>query len=330
MKMLSKRNFLKAKEYIEINGSKLDKAWFDYNFSKMSTNDFLNVLAEYQYPNGGFGGFFHEIKYEGPTLKCTEHAFRYIYYLDNKPNSNHPLIIKMMKYVLDRYQVEKGRWGNFLVPEVNESLHVRWWTYEEDNSVYYSFDERLQNYSPNGQASLAAFVALYEDIVPKDIFEDIIKYPIEKIIGYYDSKSPLFGLHTIDDSTENEIESPYNMKCLQQFCDCLKDKKISSKLQKILCQNPTASMELNQSLWEEGYRETPSDVVTTPNFLYKAIKEEVDVALDALIERQGIDGAWHLSWKFGDEDEFRQMERNYETYMTTLYLAELKRFKRIL
>jgi hypothetical protein len=34
----------------------------------------LDVLAQYQHENGGFGGLVYEFAYQGACLKCTEHA----------------------------------------------------------------------------------------------------------------------------------------------------------------------------------------------------------------------------------------------------------------
>ena len=144
----------------------MDRAWFRYQFEHEDTEAFLRVLAAHQYDNGGFGGLVHEFEYQGPCLKCTEHAFRYLYYLKEKPPAAHPLIQRMMGYVLERYRPEIGEWGQLLEPEVNDGCHVWWWTYEKDERSYGGFDERVRAYNPNGQAALAAFVALYGELVP--------------------------------------------------------------------------------------------------------------------------------------------------------------------
>ena len=128
---LSRDGFLKAKEAIFSGGSDVDRAWFRYQFEHEDTEAFLRVLAAHQYDNGGFGGLVHEFEYQGPCLKCTEHAFRYLYYLKEKPPAAHPLIQRMMSYVLERYRPEIGEWGQLLEPEVNDGCHVWWWTYEK-------------------------------------------------------------------------------------------------------------------------------------------------------------------------------------------------------
>lgn len=235
----------------------------------------------------------------------------------------------MMKYILDKYRPEEGCWGDLFEPQVNDYAHVRWFAFENDYHSYDTFEERIMYYNPNGHAGLAAFVALYSDIVPKDLYGDIIKYPIEKIRRYYDKDSPNKGTYITDKHRKDENESPYNMICLSQFCDCLKDKTLADELQSILCQNPTACMKLDSKLWHHDYYETPCDVVSTPNFLYKAVKDEVDNAIDYIIKWQSDDGAWFLPWSLGCCESMKKIEERHNVHLTVLILSQLKRFSRI-
>lgn len=167
-------------------------------------------------------------------------------------------------------------------------------------------------------------------MVPKELYDDIVNYPIKKILWYYDKISPLKGTYTVDKSIDDEIKSPYNMKCYQKFCDCLKDKAIVHKLKEILLQSPTACMELDSTLWDKGYYETACDVVTNPNsFLYTAVKEEVDISLNSLIQRQNNDGIWYLTWSFGKSQGLKKLQAKYEIKNTLFNLVLLKRYNRI-
>ena len=328
---LSKEMFVKACDYIFAHGDDIIRAWFKYNFEDCNTDEFMKVLAKYQHENGGFGGLMYEFEYQGPCLKCTEHAFRYIYYLKDKPSAEHPVIQNMVKYVLENYRPEIGCWGELLAPGVNDGAHVNWWTYSgRDILPITDYDERIEKYNPNGEAALAAIVALYSELVPKELYEEIIQYPVQHILRYYDEASPLFGKSARLDHGRNDIESPYNMKCYQMFVKCLPDKFLSDKLTAILCQNPTACMQLDYAVWENGYEELPCDVVETPeSIVYPAVKQYVNDSLDYLIKRQSEDGAWHLTWSFGEDERFRKMEALYEANYTMLILARLRRFNRI-
>jgi hypothetical protein len=332
MEQLARKNFLKARDYILKHGDDINRAWFRYNFEDGGTDAFMDVLAKYQHENGGFGGLIYEFEYQGPCLKCTEHAFRYIFYLKEKPPASHPAIQKMMRYVLERYRPEIGCWGQLLEPGVNDGAHVPWWTYSEEDYAPAIEDEneRIGKYNPNGEAALAAFVALYSELVPEGLYRDIIKYPVEKLLRYYDEASPLFGQSRTDDSHRNDIASPYNLKCYQQFVKCLPDKALADRLAAILCQNPTACMQLDFKAWEKGYEEIPCDIVDMPDsVVYPAVKDLVDGSLGYLIRQQSKDGAWHLTWHFGKGKAFRKLEKKWEMHLTMLILAELGRFGRI-
>ena len=70
-------NFIKARDYIFANAEDVDRAWFRYIFEDKDEDAFLDVLAKYQYDNGGFGGMYYEFDYQGPCLKSTEIAVKY-------------------------------------------------------------------------------------------------------------------------------------------------------------------------------------------------------------------------------------------------------------
>ena len=331
MLKLTHANFIKARDYIFTHSDDINRAWFCYNFEDGNANAFIKVLARYQHENGGFGGLVYEYDYNDPTLHDTEHAFRYIFYLNEKPAAYHPVIQKMMRYLLERYRPEIGYWGEELEPGVNDLTHVWWWTYgKHAYPAIHDMDERIKHYNPNGNAAHAAFVALYNELVPEDLYRDIIKYPVEKILRYYDEASPLYGKSSTDGIIEGDIASPYNLKSYQKLVKCLKDKPLADRLAKILCQNPTACMQLDLPKWEQGYEELPCDVVDTPDsVIYPAVKKLVDNSLSYLIRQQCVDGCWHLTWSFGEGEAFAKLQVAYEAHVTMLILAELGRFDRI-
>lgn len=331
MQKLPRENFMKARGYIFAHSDDINRAWFRYNFEDGDAGAFMDVLSRYQYENGGFGGLVYEFAYRGPCLKCTEHAFRYMFYLRDKPSADHPAVRKMMEYVLEKYRPDIGHFGQMEEPELNELPHVRWWGYNAgEYPPIADEDERIRKYSPNGQAGIAAFVAQYSELVPEDLYRDIIRYPAEKILRYYDRSSPLYGKGSADGSFDSDDRSPYNLKCYQKFITCLKDRPLADRLTKILCQNPSACMQLDLAKWEQGYEELPCDVVDTPDsVVYPAVKELVDDSLDYLIRQQDGDGCWHLHRRLGEGEAFDRMQEQYEAHITMLILAELGRFGRI-
>ena len=332
MKKLSHENFIKARDYVFTHSDDINRAWFRYNFEDAGTAAFMNVLAQYQYENGGFGGLVYEYEYNDPTLFDTSTAFfRYLFYLKEKPAADHPVVQRMMQYLLERYRPEVGGWGDLYEPGVNDGVHVPWCGYTGDeNTPIPDEDERIKTYSPNRHSVLAAFVALYSELVPEALYRDIIKYPIEKILRYYDKASPLCGQSGKSEWHENDIAVPYNMKGYNQFVACLSDEKLADRLKSILLQNPTACMNLDQNKWPYDFEDAACEIVSAPgSFLYPAVINEVNFSLDFLVKRMNDEGRWQLKWRLGDGAAFDRLQEKYDAHLTMLYLAILHRFGRI-
>ncbi len=326
MKKLDEGNFIKARDYILSNADDIMKAWYVYNFENNDTDVFMDVLAKYQYENGGFGkGIYYEFDYQGPCLKSTEIAIRYILNLKEKPSANHPVIQKMMKYILENYLTERGNWREVMVPEINEGVHCRWVRFKgEDTAPIISEEERIAKYDANQKVCFATFCSYYSELVPQELYNDIIKYPINHILKYWDENSPDYREEIFDK------DKPYNFEYFQDFILFLKDKEIVKKLAEILCQNPTAFMELDYSRSDYDYVHLPCDSVKRPDsVVYDTVSELFNESLNYRINQQSDDGRWPLGWSFGKDEELQKLQLKYETYLSLEFLVKLKRFERI-
>lgn len=325
MLKLSYDNFTRAKEYIFTYADEIDRAWFRYVFEDDTIDTFLDVLAKYQHKNGGFGGLYYEFDYQGPCLKSTEIAVQYILSLKERPPANLPMIQNMMKYILDNYLPGIGNWCEVVVPAVNEGVHCHWVRYRgEDTTPIKSEDKRIEEYVANEKVCFAAFVSYYSELVPEKLYLDIIKYPTEHILRYWDENSPDYNKSIFDNG------EPYNFEYFQGFVSCLKDKRMVDKLTAILCQNPIVFMELDFSKSKYDYVHLPCDSVTSPDsIVYPAVRDLVDESLEYRMNQQNADGRWPLGWSFGNDEGLQNLQVKYEAYRTLLMLVELERFGRI-
>ena len=326
MLKLTQENFIKARDYIFTHSDDINRAWFRYNFEGEDTNVFMDELAKYQHENGGFGGLSDEFEYQGPCLKCTEKAIRYILDLKNKPPADHPAIQKMMAYILEQYIPEIGNWGEPVVPEVNDYIHCRWARYRAETPPPMADDEeRIKKYNANEQVCFAAFVAYYSEIVQEELYQDIIKYPTQHILRYYDENSPDYSEEVFNGGL------PYAFEYFLWLVPCLKDKAVANKLTEILRQNPTKAWELDFAKSDNDYVHLPCDydVCSPNNILYPVVKNLVDEALSYRIKQQCDNGKWPLGWSYGDSDEMRRLEAKSDVTRTVNMLAKLKRFDRI-
>ncbi len=325
MQKLRHENFIKARDYIFAQGDDINRSWFRYLFENNDADGFLNLLSEYQHEDGGFGGIYYEFEYQGTCLKTMEIAVKYILNLKEKPSSSHPLIQNMMRYILERYQPEIGNWGEIVVPEVNDGAHCFWISYgEKDTTPIKDEDERIRKYNANERVCFAAFVSYYSELVPKDMYHDIIKYPTEHILRYWDKNSPYYNKDIFDNG------EPYDIEYFQWFVPCLKDKNTADRLASILCQNSTAFMELDYARSDKEYVHLPCDVVGSPDsIVYPAVKDLVLDSLKYRIAQQSQDGRWPLGWSFGDDEGLQKLQIKYETYCTLYMLEKLDRFDMI-
>ena len=326
MQRLTHENFTKAKNYIFANSNDINRAWFRYHFEDSNTNTFMDVLAQYQHESGGFGGLSNEFEYQGPCLKCTEHAIEYITGLKEKPSDSHPVIQKMMVYILEQYIPGIGNWGEVIPPEVNDYLHCHWSRYRgELITPTADEDERIKNYDANEKVCFAAFVALYPKLVSDKLYQEIIKYPTENILRYWDVNSPQYRKEIFDDGT------PYAFEYFLWFVPCLKDKVLADKLTSILRQNPTVFWEHDFTKSNSDYVHLPCDyAVCSPDcIVYPVVKDLIDESLSYKIKQQTDDGKWSLGWSYGESEGLQKLQMSAEVTGTVNMLVKLKRFGRV-
>ena len=322
MQKLTREKFYMARDYIYANANDIQRAWYRYHFEDGNANAFMDVLARYQHENGGFGGLSDEFEYQGSCLKCTEHAFFYIHKLNEKPSATHPVIQKMMKYVMERYIPEIGNWGAVEVPEINDGVHCRWARFRgNDITPIESEDERINQYGANEHACFAGFIAYYSEIVPEELYQDIIKYPIEHILRYWDENSPDYKKEIFDKG------SAYDFEYFQWFVSCLKDKDIKEKLTAILRQNPTAFVKLDFTKAETEYVHLPSD--SAINSTDTVIKQLVEDSLTYRMNRQSENSMWPLGWSYGDSEGLRKLQAISDVTHTINMLITLRQHDKI-
>jgi len=319
------KRFQDARQFVFDHAQDIDRAWFRYVFEDADEKAFLHVLAEHQQPGGGFGGLYYEFDYQGVCLKSTEIAVRYLLSLSKRPSAVHPLVSELMKYLLGCYIPGRGNWGEVVVPPINEGIHCHWVRYRgEDVSPIKDENERIRRYDANEKAIFAAFIASYPELVPTQLYRDVLLCPTQHILRHWDVASSKY------DQSIFESGQPYALEYFQWLVPCIRDEALSARLSAILCQNPTAFMELNFEKAAHDYVHLPCDSVCSPeSVVYPVVKELVNDSLDYRIRQQAEDGRWPLGWSFGSNEGLQRLQKKYEAYRTLLMLVKLKNFGRI-
>jgi len=317
MQKLTRDKYIKARDFIFTNADDVNRAWFRYHFEDGNADKFMNALAKYQHDNGGFGGLSDEFEYQGPCLKCTEIAIGYILGLNEKPLGDHPVIQRIMAYLLEQYIPAIGNWGEPFVPEINDHPHCHWSRYRGSTPPPMADDEeRIKKYDANEKVCFAAFVARYSEIVPHELHDEIIKYPVEHLLQYWDQNIPTYCVGNV-----------YEFEYFLAFVPCLKDRVLVDKLTAILRQNPAAFWELDFTKSDTDYVHLPC--VSPSSIIYPAVKDLADKALTYRIQQQSDDGKWPLGWSYGKSDEMRRLEAKNDVIRTVNMLVLLKQSGRI-
>ena len=299
------------------NADDISRVWFRYHFEGGHADEVMNVLAKYQHIDGGFGGLSDEFEYQGPCLKCTEIAIGYILGLTERPSYDHPVIQKTMAYLLAQYIPEIGNWPEPFVPEINDHPHCSWSRYRgETPPPMANDDERIEKYSANELVVFAGFVAAYSDMVPKALHDEIIKYPTQHLLRYWDKNLPAYGGGSV-----------YDFEYFLDFVPHLKDKILVDKLTTILQQNPAAFWELDFTKSDTDYVHLPC--VSPYSIVYPVVKELVDEAWSYRIQQQCDSGKWPLGWSYGDSEEMRRLEAKNDVVRTLNMLVLLKQSGRL-
>lgn len=324
LRMLSRESFLRARDFIFENGGEIDRAWYRYHFEDASTDEILAVLGGYQHENGGFGGLWHEFEYDGPCLKSTEIAVRYLLGLRELPPES-PMIRRMCAYLLENFLSGTGNFREVVVPAVNDGVHCHWSRWRgEDESPIFDENERVRRYHANEKACFAAILAKYPALVPEHRLREILRCPVEHLLRHWDQHSAQY-LPEIFASHE-----PYDLEYYQILVPCLPDAALRSRAAAILCQNPMAFLELDPEKSDHDYVHLACDAVDSPeNVLYPAIADAVEVSLSHRIGQQAADGRWPLGWFFGDSPGLRALQTKYEAFRTLGMLIKCYNFGRI-
>jgi hypothetical protein len=97
-----------AQQFIAQHGRKIDQARFALHFNDGSQQDYLDALAEYQNPDGGFGNAL-EVDIEAPGSQPFAVELALDYCLKAGIPGDHPLVQKAVSY-LEQTQDEDGCW----------------------------------------------------------------------------------------------------------------------------------------------------------------------------------------------------------------------------
>jgi len=307
MTKLTREQFQKAKEYMKTQAQDIDLTLFEHYFENKPLNEVINVLEQYQNEDGGFGKLDYDFECPDSCLKHTESACRYIFALRNIP-CEHPMIKKLIAYIIENYNSITGEWNNLTVPAVNDYPHAPWWHYNEPETfIPKDRAELIDHYDPNTNSALAGVLVKYNSLVPKELLGTIKGIVIDKINSGYE-----FG--------------QYGMNSDIYFITALSDEQLKKNLLNILMGNGKL-ISLLDKIWgtENAYK--LCHWIDSPNHPYYPLyKDSVSMNFDFLINSQEQDGSWSPNWGWGEPDAWERVIKRLKGVLTVKFLWAMKKF----
>lgn len=307
MKKLSKEQFNKTVEFLKIEAQDIDKAMFEYFFESKPIDEVINILASYQNEDGGFGKLDYDFEYPYSCLKHTESACRHIFALENI-SAEHPMIQKLIPYIIDNYNSISGEWDNLTVYAVNDYPHAPWWGYgETEKFIPKSRADLIDHYDPNTNSALAGILVKYHSLVPKEMLDLVMGVVIEKINSGYE-----FG--------------QYGMMSDVYFVNALNDENLKNNLLKILMGGGKLITLLDEN-WgtENAYK--LCHWIDSPNHPYYTMyKDDVQNNFNFLIKSQEDDGSWSPNWSWGEPKVWDRVIKRIKGKLTFEFIWALRKF----
>jgi hypothetical protein len=307
VKKLTREQFNKAAQFLKTQAQDIDRAMYEHFFKNKILDEVVDVLAAYQNEDGGFGTLDYDIGYPYSCLKHTESACRYIFALKHI-SENHPMIKRLILYIIENYNRISGEWDNLTVPAVNDYPHAPWWGHSKNESfVPKSRAEMITHYDPNTNSALAGILVKYSSLVPKDILNEVMSIVIDKINSGYE-----FG--------------QYGMMSDIYFLNALKDENMKQGLLKTLMGDGKLISLLDDNWGTENAYKLCTWIDTPEHPYYTMYKDAVYNNFDFLIESQEADGSWSPNWSWGEPEIWGRIINRLKGVLTYKFLWTLKKF----
>lgn len=304
MKLLTKAQQQKAREYIFNAGRPLEQALYQYYFENGNTEDVLQALAAFQNADGGFGRAMEpDMRAPESSALATSHSLEIL--RDLETPADHPLVKNSIAYLLETFDAEKGVWR--ILPETTDSSpHAPWWNQE-------GLEETFEHFLANPRPELVGYLYTYSDLVPADLKARILA-------------DVLTHLESLPYSVEGALYCYLRLYDTENLpADARK------RLEESLSHMVSASVETDPAKWG-SYCLKPLQAISSPDSPFaEGIREVLEKHLDYEIEQQCDDGSWAPHWTWGGvfPEDWKIAEREWRGIITVNTLRALSNFGRL-
>lgn len=303
LQKLTKNQFDKAVEFIELAGRPLERALYKYHFEPSSRDQVLAELAKFQNADGGFGNALEpDLRVPDSSAIATSVAFQVLREVSAPSGSE--IVQSGLRYLADTFNEDIGGWEP--IPWASEQYpRASWWSYQE-----IAEGDRMPTLA--------------------------IANPGSELIGYFflfDYDSPLIAqaYELVLDAFRGQ---PDEMEMHALMCFIRLAEMASSGITGELLPKLRRSAELvsgRTAVDWEGYGGRPLWFAGTPtSLLADDLSEPIQNELDYLIATQSESGSWQPPWSWGQyEDEWLVAKNEWAGWLTLRNLVSLKHWNRI-
>lgn len=305
MKLFTKEQQNKAKEFMMISARPLEKVLYRYHFEDGSREEVWKELEHFQNSDGGFGHAMEpDLRAPESSALATSHALEILREL--KTPAENPLVNNAIAYLVNTYEREKGVWR--IIPKTTEtSPHAPWWNQEQ-------LEETFDHFLSNPRPELVGYLFTYESLVTPGLKEQILT----EVLSHFDSLSaPISGDALL---CYLRLYATRNLPAEAR-------ERLHTKLVRVI----GSSVEISLEKWA-SYCLKPLWAISSPDSPFaRMISEALEQNLDYEIERQCEDGSWTPHWTWGGvyPEDWKIAEREWRGIITLKILRALRNFGRL-
>ncbi len=271
MLKLSKKDLLRAEEFLRLQARPLEQALFATFVHDAPRQWALGELVEFQNSDGGFGhGLEPDVHMAGSSVLATTVALQHL--RDLRVSADHPLVRGAMRYLVQTYDSSAQAWP-FVPPEVIEAPRAPWWQYSHN----------LRQFLANPRAEIIGYLFQFPDLFPARERDTLLN----DVCSYLDRHRQSLKMHEIL-CYVRLLETEHLPAVERDYLQVLLEPLIRTKV------------ETNPNVWD-NYVLKPLQVAPAPDSIFAPLLEDsLDQNLDYEITHQGADGSWEPNWSWGD------------------------------
>ena len=305
MKLLTKEQQQKAKDFIFTSARPLEQALYRYHFESGSREDVWKALEHFQNSDGGFGHALEpDMRAPESSALATSHVLEILRELQTP--ADHPLVKKAIAYLVTTYDREKGVW-RILPKTTDSSPHAPWWNQDR-------LEETFDHFLSNPRPELVGYLYTYSDLVPAELKARILA-------------DVLMHLGSLPNSVDGDVLLCYLRLYDTENLPADTRERLEAKLPRMVA----ASVKTDPEKWG-SYCLKPLWAIPSPDTPFaEESREALEKHLDYEIEQQCSDGSWTPHWTWGEvfPEDWKIAEREWRGIIIVKTLRALSNFGRL-